>query len=73
MDHRDVDQFHALNIFRIAGIGRERRRNTATAPEPSIDESAKHAGFLERETGFEPATLSLGRFRLGVAKFDLTA
>jgi hypothetical protein len=44
----------------FANLDGDRRRYTATGLKSSIEESAKYAELLERETGFEPATLSLG-------------
>jgi hypothetical protein len=52
---RDDDQ-----DLSFAEIGGTRRHNTAPADESENQEQRKYAGLLERETGFEPATLSLG-------------
>jgi hypothetical protein len=51
---------------------RIRRRYTATGDFDAVQESSKYAELLERETGFEPATLSLGTFRLRASGIGLT-
>jgi len=43
-------------------LGGDRRRNTATSLEPIGEKSSSYLILLERETGIEPATLSLGSF-----------
>ena len=44
----------------FAELDGDRRRYTATGGKSEEEESTKYANLLERETGIEPATLSLG-------------
>ncbi len=43
----------------------DRRRYTATDDFGAVQESPNYAELMERETGFEPATLSLGNRKRG--------